>query len=399
MASGIVDTLKARGHILIVKGGTSSLAREIEEQVAETLASIIPRIVPRSEVEGEVTSTFGHEDVDDEVEDLVDDITATLMDSDHVEDVFAEDNVIARDIFRVARDILLSREALERGADEIAVHVKLDTLGYVPAEVAKNASITLLREAMTRAAADVEADVIAFEYDTREVSFDLRGGGAERRQALMEKVASRLTDLVNAGIAKLPTIERTLKLSHETTARDRVALKPQIDAIAQATLLPLGCAATWGFADPKSIKVIFTPLSESDANEVDKGMLPFEKEVRALLKGAELEGPALPKEAKAVSKAAAAPVSAGKKLDVKAVTKDAGTARLLEALAAMPAPKKKKKPEPEPEPEPPKKALKVKKSAEPPATAKSVKKKSAPVNSKSTAAKIKKSAKSVTKKR
>lgn len=397
MASGIVDTLKARGHILIAKGGTTSLAREIEEQMADTLASIIPRIVPRSEVGGEVTSTFGHEDVDDEVEDLVDDITATLMDSDHVEDVFAEDNVIARDIFRVARDILLSREALERGADEIAVHLKLDTLGYVPSEVAKSVSPALLREAMTRAAADVEADMIAFEYDAREASFDLRGGGAERRQALMEKVASRLTDLVNAGIAKLPTIERALKLSHETTARDRAALKPQIDAIARTTILPMGCAATWGFADPKTIKVIFTPLSENDASDIDRGIVPFEKEVRVLMKSAELEGPPVSKEAKEAKDAkaaprAAAPVSAGKKADVKTVTKDAGTARLLEALAAMPAPKKKKA-APEPEPEP-KKSVKAKKSAEPPP-----KKKSVTAKSSASSAKLKKSAKSGTKKR
>lgn len=395
MANAIVDALKSHGHILIVKGGSTSLAREIEEQIAEPLVSIVPRIVPRVEVEGEVTSTFGHEDVDDEVEDLVDEITETLMDSDHVEDVFAEDNVIARDIFRVARDILLSREALERIADEVAVRVELDQLGYVAREVAKTVSPALLREAMTRAAADVEAEMISFEYETREAAFDLRGGGAERRQALLEKVVDRLTDLVKAGIAKLPTIERVLKLAHETTARDRASLKPEIDAVAKASLLPLGCAATWGFADPQTIKVIFTPLSENDASAIDKGMAVFEKDVKALMKKAHLEGASVPKEAKGE-----APVSK------KAAVKDAGTARLLEALAAMPALKKKKKAEAEPEPEPVK-SVKVKKSAEKKASSrkstaagsKSVKKKSVAVKSTAAPAKAKKTVKTGAKKR
>src|SRR3954452_4254420 len=131
----VVDALKAQGHILVVKGGATALARELEELMAPRLARIAPRIEPMAIVGGEVTSTFGSESIDDEVETLVDELTSALMDSDHVEDVFAEDNVIRRDIFRTLREGLL-RAPLE-GVDPVEeqVHIRLDTLGYVAATV------------------------------------------------------------------------------------------------------------------------------------------------------------------------------------------------------------------------------------------------------------------------
>ena len=113
----VVDALKAQGHILVVKGGATALARELEELMAPRLLRIVPRIEPLATVGGEVTSTFGSESLDEEVEGLVDELTAALMDSDHVEDVFAEDNVIRRDIFRALRDGLFRAPA--EGADVV----------------------------------------------------------------------------------------------------------------------------------------------------------------------------------------------------------------------------------------------------------------------------------------
>ena len=101
MAMIIVDALKAQGHILVVKGGSTALVRELDERMSSHLDAIVSQIVPRAPVGGEVTSTFGKEAVDEAVEHIVEELTRTLMDSDHVEDVFAEDNVIQRDIFRV----------------------------------------------------------------------------------------------------------------------------------------------------------------------------------------------------------------------------------------------------------------------------------------------------------
>src|SRR5258706_466642 len=100
---GVVDTLKAQGHILIVKGGAMALGRELEDLMTPTMAGVAPRL-SRSVVMGEPTSTFGDDAVDEAVEELVLKMTRALMDSDHVEDVFAEDNVIRRDVFRGMRD-------------------------------------------------------------------------------------------------------------------------------------------------------------------------------------------------------------------------------------------------------------------------------------------------------
>ena len=104
LSMSVIDALKAQGHILVVKGGATALARELEEIMAPRLLRIVPRIEPLATVGGDVTSTFGSGSIDDEVEELVVELTSALMDSDHVEDVFAEDNVIRRDIFRTLRD-------------------------------------------------------------------------------------------------------------------------------------------------------------------------------------------------------------------------------------------------------------------------------------------------------
>jgi hypothetical protein len=43
-----------------------------------------------------------------------------------------------------------------------------------------------------------------------------------------------------------------------------------------------GCAATWEFTDPRTIKVTFTPLSEHDAGDVDQYMPQFARDVAAI---------------------------------------------------------------------------------------------------------------------
>jgi hypothetical protein len=163
LATSIVDALKAHGHILVVKGGSTPLARELDEQMASQLDAIVARIVPREAVGGEVTSTFGDEAADEAVEDLIAKLTRWLIESDHVEDVFAEDNVIQRDIFRVVRDTLLRPGELDlEEDDEQPIRVRLDTLGYVASTVGKRASAPMIREALERAADDVEAQLASY---------------------------------------------------------------------------------------------------------------------------------------------------------------------------------------------------------------------------------------------
>lgn len=247
------------------------------------LDAIAPQIVPRAAVGGEVTSTFGKEAVDDAVEQIVAELTRTLMDSDHVEDVFAEDNVIQRDIFRVVRDALLHRD--DEGGDEddeVPIRVRLDTLGYVASTVSKLASASMLRETLERAADAVLARLIAYNAPTQEATFVLEGGGPDQRLEIEEAVADELSELVDDGLIELPTIERRIELERETTARERSAARARIELAAVKTIMRSGCAAAWEFVDPRAVKVTFTPLSEQDALDIDPYIPAFARELAAI---------------------------------------------------------------------------------------------------------------------
>jgi hypothetical protein len=52
---------------------------------------------------------------------------------------------------------------------------------------------------------------------------------------------------------------------------------------AQATLLRSGCAASWEVTDPRTVRVLFTPLSEHDAKGVDAPTSAFARELAAIL--------------------------------------------------------------------------------------------------------------------
>ena len=279
----VVDALKAQGHILVVKGGATALARELEELMAPRFLRIVPRIEPMARVGGEVTSTFGSESLDEEVELLVDELTAALMDSDHVEDVFAEDNVIRRDIFRALREGLF--RAPTEGADvvEEQVHIRLDTLGYVAATVSKLATVAAMREALGRAAELVQAHFTAYSADDRAATFLLEDGDPDGRLELEEAIADELTDLVEGGIIDLPTIDRTIDLGRPLSPAEHRALAPRIDAAGQHTILRGGCIACWEMADARTLAVSFTPLSDQDARDVDTLIAGFAREARAIV--------------------------------------------------------------------------------------------------------------------
>lgn len=279
----VVDALKAQGHILVVKGGATALARELEELVAPRFLRIVPRIEPLAIIGGEVTSTFGSESLDEEVEGLVDELTAALMDSDHVEDVFAEDNVIRRDIFRALRDGLFRAPA--EGADvvEEQVHIRLDTLGYVAATVSKLATVAAMREALGRAAELVQAHFTAYSADDRAATFLLEDGDPDGRLELEEAIADELTDLVEGGIVDLPTLDRSIDLGRPLSPAEHRSLAPRIDAAGQQTILRGGCIASWEMTDARTLAVSFTPLSDQDARDADTLIAGFAREARAIV--------------------------------------------------------------------------------------------------------------------
>ncbi len=284
LSTSIVDALKSQGHILVVKGGATALAREIEELMIPGIAKIAPRVEPFAVIGGEVTSTFGSEAADEAVEDLVLELTTALMDSDHVEDVFAEDNVIRRDIFRALREGLLRPPDGAIEPDEEQVKIKLDMLGYVASTVSKLCELDMLRDALGRAAEAVQAHFTAYSAEEREATFTLEDGDPDGRLELEEAIADELTDLVEHGEIELPTLDRHLDLGRALSPAEQRASRNRFDTIAKQTLLRTGCAASWEFEGPRAIKVTFTPLSEQDGREVDELVTAFGRELLVALR-------------------------------------------------------------------------------------------------------------------
>ncbi|MFT3773173.1 MAG: hypothetical protein QM820_47950 [Minicystis sp.] len=161
--------------------------------------------------------------------------------------------------------------------------VKLDTLGYVAATVSKRADAATLRQALDRAAAVAHARFSSYSPELREATFRIDGGGDDERLELEEAVADELTDLAEQGVAPLPTVERRLDLGRSLSTIEQRSLRARIDAAAEATLLRSGHAATWDFADERSIRVTFTPLSDQDARGVDAPANAFGREVAAIV--------------------------------------------------------------------------------------------------------------------
>lgn len=315
LAVGVLEALKRDGHILVVKGGSEALMRELETLMADHLARIVPRLAPRTVV-GEVTSTFGDETVDEAVEAMVAELGKALMDSDHVEDVFAEDNVIQRDIFRVVRDTLLPAApelAIDVDDEEIPpISVRLETLGYVAATVAKRADDETLRDALERAALAAEGQLASYDPQSRQAMFTVQTGDPDTRLEIEEAVADELSDLVEMGLVELPTIERHVQLSREVPPSERAPMRPRIDAAAAKTLTIAGCGASWEFADNRSLTLTFTPLSEQDGRDVDQHTALFTREVNTLLDNPPVSPRTLPAAKNGSVMADSAPQKAGR---------------------------------------------------------------------------------------
>ncbi|WP_434048239.1 MULTISPECIES: hypothetical protein [Sorangium] len=304
LSTSIVDALKAHGHILVARGGATALARELEEKMSGVIAAIAPRLEPYAIVDGEVTSTFGSDELDDQVEELVASLTSTLMESEHVEDIFTEDNVIQRDVFRVMRDALLGPRPELALEDDGPVQVRLDMLGYVASTVGKRAPAQVLHEALARAAETAGGKLTAYDAELREATFSVESSDPDARLELEEAVADELSELVEAKVVTLPMMERRFELQRRIEPGARGGLRQRIDAIASRMLREGGCAASWELAGDRVLRLRLTPLSEQDALEVDSHMTEFTRDIAALL-GEPLE------ELDPASRPAAAPLRSG----------------------------------------------------------------------------------------
>lgn len=296
IATTVVEALKAKDHILVVKGGVEALVRELDLLMAPHLALIIARIAPSAVVGGEVTSTFGHEATDEAVEEMVGGIAKALMDSEHVEDVFAEDHVIRRDVFRVVSVALLHAHAHAEEEEETTgpISVRLETLGYVAATVAKRADDETLRDALERAALAAEGELASYDAGAGEATFAVPAPGPDTRLEIEEAVADELADLVDMGLVELPGLERKIELPRDVPQAERARLKPSIEAAVNKTLRRAGCAATWDFSGPRALLITITPLSEHDGRDLESRIALLSRELGGLLAESVLVAAAAP---------------------------------------------------------------------------------------------------------
>ena len=349
LSTSIVDAFKARGHIAVTKGGAAALARELEEQMADDIETVAPRLDPWASVDAEVTVTHADGALDDQVEELIVTLTRTIVDSEHVEDVYAEDKVIHRDLLRVLRDSVLGTRRDLGGEDEGPARVRLDALGYVAAVVARRAPSRTLRDALSRAAQNVGCKLNAYDpeaceatFSLSEATFSITVADPDARLDLEQAVADELADLVATKVVALPTVERRVPLADAVAAAAR-GLRDRIDAVATKLLRQGGCVASWELDGEGALKVTITPMSEQDALEVDRRVAQLAREIVALAGAAPAEKSEPSAEAEApVGATAAKKRSAAKKAAApakKAASKKAA-APARKPAAKKPAAKK-----------------------------------------------------------
>jgi hypothetical protein len=282
LATKIIEVLTSREHVLLSKGGRPALVRELSEGMNDKLANIIGRMPPPGIVENEVTSTFGDESVDDSVEEMVEDVTASLMDSEQVEDVFSEDAVIRRDVFRVVKDTLLSTDRPWGESEEADVEVALDSLGYVAGKAAQRAGAPMVEAALNRAGKATHAKLLRYSAESQTATFRAALGTPDARLELEEAVADELSNLVDEGKVALPTVERRIALGRSASPEERTAARTRIDIAATKTLLRSGCTATWEFAGDNAIAVSLVPMSDQDGRGLDPFVEAFAREVQSI---------------------------------------------------------------------------------------------------------------------
>ncbi|MCA9621196.1 MAG: hypothetical protein KC731_19375, partial [Myxococcales bacterium] len=195
LASSVLRALRAREHVQIAPASTDAITDEMEALIASQLEqsphlmrmseakNTIERLDPARHLEG-----GARDDASKAVVRMVDRITERLLESDHVDDIFADDRVLRRDAFRAIRNTLLGYIRGELEVDEVPTDttftVPLDHLGYVVAIVIRRIDDELLQEALERAAGSVGGTLVGLDTQRGIASFEHHGGAAQGRLAL-----------------------------------------------------------------------------------------------------------------------------------------------------------------------------------------------------------------------
>jgi hypothetical protein len=345
LSTGIVDVLKARGHIAVAKGGAAALARELEDRMVDDIDAVAARLDPWRGADLEVT--FVDDVADEQVDDLVGALARALLESDQVEDVFAEEAALRRELLRALRDGLLGVPRDRGGADEGPARVRLDALGYLAAVVARRARLDDLEDALERAAQSVGCKLNAYDPEAREATFSLSEAtfsitvaDPDARFDLEQSVADELAELVSDGRVTLPALERRVELRRSIGAATLGALRRRIDEAA-AQILRGG--ASWTLEGDRTLRVTVTPTSDKDAGELGRRAAELAARIEALLEEAPAEEEKPAEVLKAAEAPAAAKKAAPKKSAKKAAPKKSAKKAAPKKSAKKAAPKKSAK--------------------------------------------------------
>lgn len=274
LASRIVEGLKGRGRILVVKGGTAALVRAVDDAMSGYVEPLAERALRPDAAADDPTTR-------EALSRLTGRVAQALLASEHLEDVFADRSVVEREVLDAARHALREASASQ---DEAVVRVELDLLGYVAATAGKRARPQSLVIALERAGVVAGARLDSYDAAAREAVFVPEPpADPDLHLELEEAVADELCALVEQGVVELPTLERKAPLKHEVSPSERARLTRLIDRAATRTLRRTGNAAQWEIPDGRSVRVVYTPLSEQDARDVDMHVTAFAAEVDTLL--------------------------------------------------------------------------------------------------------------------
>lgn len=278
LATSVIEALEQREHVIIAPGRIGALCHEVEGIIAPSVPRIRARLDPAGGMEPEQGDGDGAAEFADEaVEHAVDAITEGLMESDHVDDIFADDRLLRRDALRAMNGVLrryISGE-LDLGADSLsnaALDVELGRLGYMVSTVAQRAESATLRETLEAAAATVGTALARVDLDTGRASF-AADGAAPSRLALEEAITEQLLGLVEADRVELPMAERVVRLSPQVSSLPGFgdALRDAVEDTHRRT----ACAAACTIVDEETLLATLSPLAEDAALRLDEHVDTF----------------------------------------------------------------------------------------------------------------------------
>lgn len=300
LATSVIEALEQREHVIIAPGRIGALCHEVEGIIAPS----VPRITAQLDPAGGIEQERGDGDdgavfADEAVEHAVDAITEGLMESDHVDDIFADDRLLRRDALRAMNGVLrryVSGE-FDLGANSLSstgLDVELDRLGYMVSTVAQRAESATLRETLEAAAATVGTALAGVDLDSGRASFAV-DGAAPSRLALEEAITEQLLGLVDTDRVELPMAERVVRISPKVSSLPGFgdALRDAVEDTHRRT----ACAAACTIVDEETLLATLSPLAEDAARRLDEHVDTFLERLEEAIEAVAVQAAAPPRKA------------------------------------------------------------------------------------------------------